>query len=178
MLSWAKMHVYDLGIITKRAQDPLRVPNAMIDVRVHLPAGARKKGGLSAGVAMVRSSLFLSGFGDKTMVVCPFYDRDRRGAQNKVTPSVCPRPDMGVVLLQITLRGRVSPVGWIKGKVLGAHRAGANRVILSRQWANLKDVGLDVVKEVQAHTVRVCEEGARGARCCFWTWLVAVAPAC
>ncbi|KAI0274151.1 hypothetical protein BGY98DRAFT_936064 [Russula aff. rugulosa BPL654] len=76
-LSWAKMHVYNLGITTKRAQDPLRVPNAMIDVRVHLPAGARKKGGLSAGVAM------------------------------------------------ITLRGRVSPVGGIKGKVLGAHRAGA-----------------------------------------------------
>ena len=92
-----------------------------------------------------------------------------------VTSSLCSRSDMGVALLQITLRGRVSPVGGIKRKVLGAHRAGANRVILPFQWANRKDFELDVAKEVQAHTVRVCEEGGRGARCCFWTWLVAVA---
>jgi ATP-dependent Lon protease len=55
---------------------------------------------------------------------------------------------MSVVLLQITLRGRVSPVGGIKEKVLGAHRAGANRVILP--WANRKDVEHDVAKEVRA----------------------------
>jgi hypothetical protein len=54
---------------TKRAQDPLRMPDAMIDVHVHLPAGAQKKDAASAGVPMVRSPLFLSGFGAKMSVV-------------------------------------------------------------------------------------------------------------
>src|SRR6267154_4371806 len=58
------------------------------------------------------------------------------------------RSDMDVVLVQITLRGRVSPVGGIKEKVLGAHRAGANKVVLP--WANRKDVEHDVAKEVRA----------------------------
>jgi len=50
---------------------------------------------------------------------------------------------------EITLRGRVSPVGGIKEKVLGAHRAGANRVNLP--WANRKDVEHDVAKETRGH---------------------------
>jgi ATP-dependent Lon protease len=54
-LSWVKMHAYDLGITNKRAQDPLRMPDATIDVHLHLPAGAQKKDGPSAGVAMVCS---------------------------------------------------------------------------------------------------------------------------
>jgi ATP-dependent Lon protease len=41
----------------------------MIDVYPHLAAGAQNKDGPSAGVAMVRSPLFLSGFGAKLMVV-------------------------------------------------------------------------------------------------------------
>ena len=53
-LSCVKTHSYDLGITNKRAQDPLRIPNAMIDVHLHLSAGAQKKDGPSAGVAMVR----------------------------------------------------------------------------------------------------------------------------
>jgi ATP-dependent Lon protease len=52
-LSWVKTHSYDLGITSKRAQDPLRIPSAMMDVHLHLPAGAQKKDGPSAGVAMV-----------------------------------------------------------------------------------------------------------------------------
>ena len=39
-LSWVKTHSYDLGIANKRAQDPLRIPDAMIDVHFHLPAGS------------------------------------------------------------------------------------------------------------------------------------------
>jgi len=52
-LSWVKTHAYDLGITNKRALDPLRIPDAAIDVHLHLPAGAQKKDGPSAGVAMV-----------------------------------------------------------------------------------------------------------------------------
>ena len=40
------------------------------------------------------------------------------------------------------------PVGGMKERVSGAHRAGANRVILP--WANRKDVEHDVAKEVCA----------------------------
>jgi ATP-dependent Lon protease len=68
--------------------------------------------------------------------------------QRIVTSSLCSRSDMGVALLQITLRRRVSPVGRIKENVLGAHRAGANRVILP--WANQKHVEYDVTNDVHA----------------------------
>ncbi len=51
-LSWLKMHAYDLCITDTRMQDPLKVPEAF-DLHLHLPAGAQKKDGPSAGVAMV-----------------------------------------------------------------------------------------------------------------------------
>jgi len=51
------MHTYDLGITNKRAQDPLGIPDATIDLHLHLPAGAPKKDGPSAGVVMVRGDM-------------------------------------------------------------------------------------------------------------------------
>ena len=51
-LSWVKAHAYAMGITSEPSQDPLRVPE-VIDVHLHLPAGAQKKDGPSAGVAMV-----------------------------------------------------------------------------------------------------------------------------
>lgn len=61
---------------------------------------------------------------------------------------------------EVTLRGRVGPVGGIKEKVLGAHRAQVTKVILP--WANRKDVEHDVPLEVRAEMqfvfVRTMEE--------------------
>ena len=52
-LSWVKAHAFDLGITAARGIDPLKVPDP-IDIHLHLPAGAQKKDGPSAGIAMVR----------------------------------------------------------------------------------------------------------------------------
>jgi ATP-dependent Lon protease len=51
-LSWVKTHAYDLCITNTRSQDPLKFPEP-IDIHLHLPAGAQRKDGPSAGIAMV-----------------------------------------------------------------------------------------------------------------------------
>ena len=55
-LSWVKTNAYSLCITNTRSQDPLQVPNS-IDVHLHLPSGAVKKDGPSAGIAMVSGLL-------------------------------------------------------------------------------------------------------------------------
>ncbi|KAF7356874.1 Lon protease-like protein [Mycena venus] len=120
-LSWVKTHAYDLLITTSRAHDPLRVPE-LIDIHLHLPAGAQKKDGPSAGIAMV----------------CAF-----------VSLLTGARVPTNIAMTgEITLRGRVTPVGGIKEKVLGAHRAQITKVILP--WANRKDVEHDVAIEIRS----------------------------
>jgi ATP-dependent Lon protease len=82
------------------------------DWHLHVPAGAVPKDGPSAGVAMVTS----------------------------LASSATGRPGVPDVAMtgEITLRGKVLPVGGIKEKVLAAKRAGIRRVVLPEQ--NRKDV--------------------------------------
>jgi ATP-dependent Lon protease len=82
--------------------DPAAFENS--DVHVHVPAGALPKDGPSAGVAMVMTLASL--FSGKPV-----------------------RSDVGITG-EITLRGRVLPVGGVKMKALAAHRAGLKTVIL------------------------------------------------
>jgi ATP-dependent Lon protease len=82
------------------------------DVHVHVPQGAIPKDGPSAGLAMVLS------------VASLFSGR----------PVRC---DVGMTG-EVTLRGRVLPVGGVKMKVLAAHRAGLTTVILPKR--NEKDL--------------------------------------
>ncbi|EPQ55832.1 ATP-dependent protease La [Gloeophyllum trabeum ATCC 11539] len=120
-LSWVKTHAYDLCITENRAQDPLKFPDP-VDIHLHLPAGAQKKDGPSAGVAMA----------------CAFVS---------LLTGACV-PTNVAMTGEITLRGRVTPVGGIKEKVLGAHRAQMKKVILP--WANRKDVEHDVTQDVRS----------------------------
>ncbi|TNE45799.1 MAG: endopeptidase La [Deltaproteobacteria bacterium] len=89
------------------------------DIHIHVPAGAVPKDGPSAGVSML-SALTSSLTGRKV------------------------RSDTAMTG-EITLRGRVLPVGGVKAKVLAAHRAGITRVILpKRNERDLDDVPQDV----------------------------------
>ncbi len=98
------------------------------DIHVHVPSGAIPKDGPSAGVAML------------TALVSLFSDRPVK---------------KGLAMTgEITLRGRVLPVGGIKDKVLAAHRAGIKEVILPAQNAkDLEDIPANVKEELQFHLV-------------------------
>lgn len=82
------------------------------NVHVHVPEGATPKDGPSAGITMF------------TSLVSSF-------TQRKVKEKIA-------MTGELTLRGKVLPVGGIKEKILAAKRSGINEIILSKQ--NKKDV--------------------------------------
>jgi ATP-dependent Lon protease len=94
------------------------------DLHIHVPAGAIPKDGPSAGIAML------------TTIASLFSGRN-------VDPKVA-------MTGEVTLRGAVMPVGGIKEKVIAAHRAGIERVILSkRNQRDLKDVPEEVRSQLK-----------------------------
>ncbi|QEM05365.1 endopeptidase La [Mucilaginibacter sp. P19] len=98
------------------------------DVHVHVPAGATPKDGPSAGVTML------------TALVSAF-------TQRKVKPNLA-------MTGEITLRGRVLPVGGIKEKILAAKRANIKEIILCK--SNQKDIleiKEDYIKDLSFHYV-------------------------
>jgi ATP-dependent Lon protease len=104
-----------------------------IEVHVHVPAGAIPKDGPSAGVTIA------------TALVSAMAGRQVRR-------------DVAMTG-EITLRGRVLPIGGIKEKVLGAHRAGIHHVILPRQNdADLEDVPPEVRAALELHLVDTLDD--------------------
>lgn len=112
------------------------IPDDFIDnknIHIHVPEGATPKDGPSAGIAMLTS--MVSSFTNK-----------------KVKSHLA-------MTGEITLRGKVLPVGGIKEKLLAATRAGVKQVILCE--ANRKDVeeiNKDYLKNLKIHYVTHMEE--------------------
>ncbi|MGZ8605407.1 MAG: endopeptidase La, partial [Actinomycetota bacterium] len=100
---------------------------------VHVPAGAVPKDGPSAGVTMVTALASLL-------------------ADTPVKSTVG-------MTGEVTLQGRVLPIGGVKQKVLAAHRAGLRDVILpKRNEGDLDDVPEQVREEIAFHPVETIDE--------------------
>src|SRR4030095_16900801 len=60
---------------------------------------------------------------------------------------------------EVTLRGRVLPIGGLKEKVLGAHRAGITHIILPKDnEADIEDIPEDVQQKLTFHCVDTLDE--------------------
>ncbi|MBW2596429.1 MAG: endopeptidase La [Deltaproteobacteria bacterium] len=104
-----------------------------LDVHVHVPEGAIPKDGPSAGIAMATSitSAFL---------------------KKKV------RSDLAMTG-EITLRGRVLPIGGLKEKLLAAHRGHIKTVIIpSENEKDLADIPANVLKELEVVFVETVDD--------------------
>ena len=130
----------------KSHADRLGIPEeafADTDIHVHVPAGAIPKDGPSAGVTMA------------TALVSAL---SRRPARHDLAMTG-----------EITLRGRVLPIGGVKEKVLGAVRAGITTIVLPMEnEPDLEDLPEDVRKSLQVHLVgelgEVLSLALRGAK--------------
>ena len=108
------------------------------DLHIHVPAGSIPKDGPSAGVAML------------VALVSLFSDR-RVGGDVAMTG-------------EITLRGKVMPVGGIKEKVLAASRAGIRHIILpERNRSSLEEIPAEVKRKISFLFVRSADEAIRAA---------------
>ena len=104
-----------------------------IEAHIHVPAGAIPKDGPSAGLAIA------------TALVSEMSDR-------------AVRRDVAMTG-EITLRGRALPIGGLKEKVLGAHRAGIKHIILPKaNEADIEDVPEEVRNVMTFHPVETLSE--------------------
>ncbi len=98
------------------------------DLHVHVPAGAVPKDGPSAGITML------------TSIASAF-------TQRKVRSKLA-------MTGEITLRGKVMPVGGIKEKILAARRAGITSIILcNKNQKDIEEISADYLKGIHIHYV-------------------------
>jgi ATP-dependent Lon protease len=108
------------------------------DIHLHVPAGATPKDGPSAGIAMALAILSM--------------------LKNRPI-----RPDLAMTG-EITLRGRIMPVGGIKEKVLAAARAGIRYLLLpEKNRVDLEEIPAEITKKLTFKTVRNMDQALRYA---------------
>ena len=104
-----------------------------LDIHIHVPEGAIPKDGPSAGITMATSLI---------------------SVLTKI-------PVCGDVAMtgEITLRGKVLPIGGLKEKMLAAHRAGIRTIIIPKDnEKDLTDIPADIRDEFKVHCVETLEE--------------------
>ena len=111
-LSYARTKAAELGIKEDFYKE---------DIHIHVPSGAIRKDGPSAGIAMATAIISL-------MTRKPIHKT------------------VGMTG-EVTLRGKVLEIGGVKEKILAAHRAGLKTIIMPAY--NKKDVEEDIPKEIQ-----------------------------
>ncbi len=103
------------------------------EIHLHVPAGAVPKDGPSAGIALV------------TAIVSALSNRHARS--------------LVAMTGEISLRGRVLPVGGIKGKLFAASRAGIETIVMPRRnEKDLREVPKEVRDSLEIHLVDTIEE--------------------
>lgn len=103
------------------------------DLHLHIPAGAVPKDGPSAGITMLTA-------------MASVYTQ--RKVRNKMAMTG-----------EITLRGKVMPVGGIKEKILAARRAGVKDIILcDRNRKDVDEIGEQYTKQLNIHYVRTVDD--------------------
>jgi ATP-dependent Lon protease len=108
------------------------------DIHIHIPAGAMPKDGPSAGVTMFTALVSL-------------------------LTGIRVRHDVAMTG-ELSLRGRVLPIGGVKEKVLAAHRAGIKRILLpERNKPDLEDIPREVRDELEFVLVSRLDEVLKAA---------------
>jgi ATP-dependent Lon protease len=104
-----------------------------LDIHIHIPEGATPKDGPSAGIAMCTS----------------------------LVSALSRRPTRRDVAMtgEITLRGRVLPIGGLKEKMLAAHRGGIKKIIIPKEnEKDLKDIPATITKQLEIVMVEHMDE--------------------